>query len=482
MQGMLDLLKAVGMTGRLTDPEGNFTEAETAAVLDAYMRAREIGGVDINPQGFRQLIKYMKATAQTLNTSAILEAAILAPDVGFSTFGNQAQMLVRAFSGERATKMALEAQARWGLRTAVIDPNHPEGPNRLRPGALVDSVLMRENPSEWVRRHILGPNGVLQRMGINPATASPAAIADALAPLNSNMSAENVMLMFVQMQGELRNQMERALRLNRGRPMWERGQLDEAAEGSLWRGLQQARARIVDTMQSIGDNFANFGLPPINRFADLLQTVSDLTNPRTGNPAAAMGVLAGGVAGAFLLARGVLGRMGPWSRTLVGGGAGLLLGGGVGEAMMGAMIGRGFGASASGTAAVATAAAGAAGAVAGRAWITRFGAAVWRFGRSTTLWGLAGYYATELVTHWQTVSTNLKAIWAHLEKGRTDLAWRRWRGLAPPATGRGSARHRARRLAVLRHLQADRGLHLRRRQQPQAVLRRVRQRREAVAR
>ena len=29
-EGMLDLLKAVGMTGRLTDPEGNFTEQETA--------------------------------------------------------------------------------------------------------------------------------------------------------------------------------------------------------------------------------------------------------------------------------------------------------------------------------------------------------------------------------------------------------------------------------------------------------------------
>jgi hypothetical protein len=69
-------------------------------------------------------------------------------------------------------------------------------------------------------------------------------------------------------------------------------------------------------MQSIGDTFSDFVLPPINRFADLLQTISDLTNSRTGNPAAAMGVLAGGAAGAFMLARGVLGRMGPWSRTL----------------------------------------------------------------------------------------------------------------------------------------------------------------------
>jgi hypothetical protein len=220
MQGMLDLLKAVGMMGRLTDPEGNFTEQETAAVVDAYLRAREIGGVDINPQGFRQLIKYMKSSAQTINTQAILEAALLAPDVGFSTFGHQSEMLIWSFAGSRATKMALEAQARWGLRTAAIDPRHPEGPNRLRPGALVDSELLRENPNEWWRNHILGPNGVLRRMGIDPLRASPAAIADALAPLNSNMSAENIALIFTQMQGELRNQMERALRLNRGRPMW----------------------------------------------------------------------------------------------------------------------------------------------------------------------------------------------------------------------------------------------------------------------
>jgi hypothetical protein len=135
MQGMLDLLKAVGMTGRLTDPEGNFTEAESAAVLDAYLRAREIGGVDINPQGFRQLIKYMKATAQTLNVDAILEAALLAPDVGFSTFGNQTAMLIRGLPAaapprKRSRRRPAGACAR--LRSIPAIPPAPTSCERVR--------------------------------------------------------------------------------------------------------------------------------------------------------------------------------------------------------------------------------------------------------------------------------------------------------------------------------------------------------------
>jgi hypothetical protein len=425
MTGMLDLLKAVGMTGRLTDADGTFTEQETANVLDAYLRAREIGGVDINPQGFRQLIKYMKASAQTLSTSAILEAALLAPDVGFSTFGNQANMLIRSFSGARATKMAQEAQARWGLRTAEIDPNHPEGPNRLRAGALVDSVLMRENPTEWVRKHVLGPQGVLRRMGIDPATAAPAAIADALAPLNSNMSAENIMLMFVQMQGELRNQMDRALRLNRGRPMFERGQIDDAAEGGIWTGLQRARARIVDSMQSIGDNLTDFVLPPLNRFADVLGKISEWTNPRTGNPAVSMGVLAGGGVGAFLLARSVIGRMGTWPRTLIGGGAGALLGGGIETALMGALMARGIGGTAAGAGAAA------AGAAAGRAWGGRFVAAaggLLRGLRSMTLWGVGTSALVGIVSNWETIQTRLIAIFGEIKAAAPTWLWGEGKG------------------------------------------------------
>ena len=139
---------------------------------------KEIGGVDVNPHGFRMMIKYMKASAQTLTPAGDPGGGLLAPDVGFASFGTQTHSWSASFAGDRATKTALEAQARWGLRTSRIDPNHPEGPNKLRVGALVDSVLLRENPSEWFRKHIVGPGGVLERMGLDraygPNAASPA--------------------------------------------------------------------------------------------------------------------------------------------------------------------------------------------------------------------------------------------------------------------------------------------------------------------
>jgi hypothetical protein len=419
MQGMLQLLRAVGLTGRLTDAEGNFTEQESAAVLDAYLRAREIVGADINPGGFLQLVKYMKSLAQTLSVPAILEAAVASPDVGHSTFGNQAAMLVRGLASSRATAMALEAQARWGLRTAEIDPRHPAGPHRLRPGALVDSVMMRDNPMEWWRKHILGRGGVLERMGLDPVRSSPAAIADALAPLFSNVSGENIANMFTQQQAEWRNQIERALRLNRGRPMWEmvdsdgrRLPLDEAAAGSVWSGLQRARARILDAMQSIGDNLTDFVLPPLNRFADILHTVSDLTNPRTGNPAVGMGVMAGGAVGAFMLARGILGRMGPWGRLLAGGAGGWMLGGDASTALMGALVARGMSAGAA-PAAGAVGAAAVAGAAAGRAWGGRYLAvagSILRGLRSMTLWGIGTTAVTEVITHWESIRARILGI------------------------------------------------------------------------
>jgi hypothetical protein len=191
----------------------------------------------------------------------------------------------------------------------------------------------------------------------------------------------------------------------------------------MWTGLQRARARIVDAMQSIGDNLTGFVLPPLNRFADALQKVSDWTNPRTGNPAVGMGVMAAGGVGAFLLARSLLARMGPWSRTLIGGTGGLLLGGDVSSLLMGAMIGRGFGSGGGINPALAagTAAAGTAGAMAGRAWGGRFmTAARWmlRGLRSMTVWGLAATAATEVVTNWETISERVKKIWEDLEQAR----------------------------------------------------------------
>jgi hypothetical protein len=179
-------------------------------------------------------------------------------------------------------------------------------------------------------------------------------------------------------------------------------------------------------MQSIGDNLTDVVLPPLNRFADLLHNISDWTNPRTGNPAVGMGVMAAGGVDAFLLARSLLGRMGPWGRTLLGGAGGMLLGGDVSSLLMGAMIGRGFGSAGGISTALAgtgAAAAGVAGAAAGRAWGTRFLGAIARFARGTLVWSAVGVGASEIVTHWDKISRDLKGIWEDLRKSAPTWLW-----------------------------------------------------------
>lgn len=284
--GMLRLLRGIGLSGRLTDADGNLTETEASGFLDAYTRARIIGGSDVNPDQAFQLVKYMKSMGQTINQEALLEAFIAMPDLRGSTYGNQLNMLTRQLAGGRSTKEALEAQKQAGLRSGAIERDHPAGPNIFRGGPLVDSELMRSNPSAWFRTHIMGPEGFIRRQGLDPRRSSAAAIADTLAPLFSNSSAENIANMIVNQQQEWQNQVRRAHRIPSDPetglvdPRFTRG----VSRDSLWSGLQEARAQIINTLTSVGDSFKDFLLPPLFKFADSLGWIAEKLDPRTGNP------------------------------------------------------------------------------------------------------------------------------------------------------------------------------------------------------
>jgi hypothetical protein len=123
-----------------------------------------------------------------------------------------------------------------------------------------------------------------------------------------------------------------------------------------------------------------------------------------------MALLGGALGGGFWLLRGMLGRMGPWSRTLLGGAAGMALGG-QGEAMLGALLGRSIGSS---TAVAVGAAGGAAGAVFGGRFVRAVGALL-RGVRSFAFWTIPSLGIGLIVDHWTTVSARLQAIWADLQ-------------------------------------------------------------------
>lgn len=335
-KGMLSLVRALGITGRLTDNEGNINVKESKQWLDAFKRAKIIGGADITADQAFQAAKYMKTTGQTLTADAWLEAMIAMPDLRGNTYGNQLNMMRKQLTGT-ATKEALQAQAKAGLIDGAIDPKSPAGPNKFKYGATKDAELLMENPSQWIRTHLM--EGYLQKqLGFDLKTVKPSEVATALKPLFSNSSAENIVNMIVNQLAEWQNQVRRAKALNIDDPKyWKdlRGQ-------SGWVGLQEVRAQLVNVMSSISENF-KFLLPVVHSVSDAMGKLAGILDPKTGNAAARAGLIGGGLIGGGLLARSLLSRVGPLGRMIAGGATGGLLGGDITSILLGGLMARGLG-------------------------------------------------------------------------------------------------------------------------------------------
>jgi hypothetical protein len=431
--GMLSLLRAIGLSGRLinnngrlalVDPNDPNSSIQASEFLDAYMRARIVGGRDVTPDQVFQVMKYLKASGQSLDLSSLLTTFIAMPDIRGSTFGNQLNMLVRGLTGG-STQAAQRALAAGGL--GRITASEASGPHSF---AVVDEVMLRENPFAWFARHIMGPQGYLARSGLDPNTATMAQITTALRPMFSNQSAMNVATMIVGQWREWQGQTTLALRQNLT------AEARQTLSGSgMWPGLMRAQSALQDVLGSVAENFKLILVPALSQIETGLKKLASWIDPTTGNPALSLGILGAGLAGGVWALRGMAGRMGPWSRTLAGGAAGFLLGGGgVGEALMGALLGRQL-------AGTSAAVAGAAGAAAGMAWGGRFMTAVrWiiRGARSMLFTGLAISAVVGIVENWETVKARLIAIWEDLR--RAAPAWAGGQGEGWGALVQGPAR------------------------------------------
>jgi hypothetical protein len=311
-------------------------------------------------------------------------------------------MLVRQLTGT-ATQAAQQAMARGGLGT--ITERNASGPHGFQ---VVDEEMLRSNPGDWFQRHIVGPQGYLRRMGLDPLRSSAAQIATAMRPLFSNQSAENIANMIINQRQEWMNQIRNALSLD----LREETRISHE-RNSLWTQLTAVRSQASGALGEIIGRFRPFILTPLQTAADLLTGIAKLVNPRTGSDIAAYGLFGGAAVGGWMLARSLARSMGPLGRTAVGGGLGLLLGGGgVVEAVTGALLLRGMGGSATATAVTAAATAAAA------TWGGRFLAVAGRIlrgGLRFTLGSIAIGGLAAVVENWEAVKTRLLAIWDELK-------------------------------------------------------------------
>jgi len=306
------------------------------------------------------------------------------------------------------TQASLQALERAGL--GRITDRTASGPHGFQ---LVDEEMLRENPFAWFAKNVMGPQGFLRRAGLDPRTAGMAQVQTAMRQaFGSNQSAFNIATMMVGQWREWADQTGIARLANLTADARQ-----QHAGGSSWHQLNSARSALQDAMGSVAENFKTLLNPALESATAGLKKLSSWVDPRTGNPVLSTGVLAGGGIAAFMMARNILRMMGPWQRTLIGGGLGYLLGGPT-EALMGALVGRGMGA-AGGSAAGA---AGVAGAATGAAFGGRFMAAVRFIARGvgsllkgSIIGGAVGLGITQIIDHWEDVKTRLLAIWADLK-------------------------------------------------------------------
>jgi hypothetical protein len=415
--GMLSLVRAIGLSGRLVDNEGRLSlldpnnpdsPIQASAFLDAYMRARIVGGRDVTPDQVFQVMKYLKASGQSLDLDSLLTTFVAMPDIRGSTFGNQLNMLIRTITGG-GTQASLQALERAGL--GRITDRTASGPHGFQ---LVDEEMLRENPFAWFAKNVMGPQGFLRRAGLDPRTAGMAQVQTAMRQaFGSNQSAFNIATMMVGQWREWADQTGIARLAN----LTGEARRQHAGESS-WHQLNSARSALQDAMGSVAENFKTLLNPALESATAALKKLSSWVDPKTGNPVLSTGVLAGGSIAAFMMGRNILRMMGPWQRMLIGGGLGYLLGGPT-EALMGAMVGRGMGA-AGGSAAGA---AGVAGAAAGAAFGGRFMTAVRFIARGvgsllkgSLIWGAVGFGITQIIDNWEAVKTRLLAIWEDLRQ------------------------------------------------------------------
>ena len=384
------------------DPNNPNSPIQASEFLDVYMRARMVGGRDVTPDQVFQVMKYLKAAGQSLDIGALLTTFIAMPDIRGSTFGNQLNMMIRGLTGG-ATQAALQAAARAGLGT--ITERTASGPHGFQ---VVDEVMLRENPFAWFARHIMGPQGVLRRAGLDPNTASMAQITTALRPIFSNQSAMNIATMIVGQWREWQGQVQNSLRLS-----LTPGAREDTASGSLWHGLLSARSALIGALGAIAKNFELILLPAANSVAGALRKVAEWTDPRTGSRWLSMGLLAAGGVGGFMLLRRLMGATGPLGRILLGTGLGFAVGGSFVEAMLGGLMMRNIGSSLAGGAAGGAAAA--AGATLGRRLLRGLWAVMRRI-PGFLLFGAVVSGIAAIADNWDAVKVRVLAVWEELRK------------------------------------------------------------------
>lgn len=149
-------------------------------MLDAYIKAQQITGKDMDPEAFALAVKYSRASGKVFSKKFLQEMVpFLISETNGSDTGNQLRAMFDTFIADVATKKSLKEQGRLGLRNDK--------------GGIVDADKFAEDPIKWINETIV-PALIKDGVDVN----SNVELSQAVSQLASNRLAKDFIMRAVQ--------------------------------------------------------------------------------------------------------------------------------------------------------------------------------------------------------------------------------------------------------------------------------------------
>jgi len=256
-----------------------------AQMLDSYIKAQQITGADMDPEAFRQAIKYARTSGKVFSAQFLQDMVpFLIAESGGQDTGNQLRATYDTFLGRVTTKKALDRQTHLGLRG--------------KDGAVTDRDLFVQDPIEWIHKNIVP---ALEKQGIDIQDAG--AVGEAVSGLASNRLAKDFLMRAIMQRDiyrRLADMMKGAVGLEGA------ADVDALDPFSAFKGFKDAMSNLsaaVLPMEGI--------VTGLNSFSDTINRIRDAY--KDGDPLAKAGVIGTAAVGvgapAFVFGKAIYGLM-----------------------------------------------------------------------------------------------------------------------------------------------------------------------------
>ncbi len=295
VEGVATFIRGLGQAGYLQDAKGDFNP-EVLKYIDAFTSAKVSEGAQINWNDAFQLLKQAKTSGQSLTPEGFFMQLLAAADVGAPTQGTQLNMATKTFAGE-TTKKAIQAQEAAGLREeGKLVKSGAVGKKTTftyEAGKLKDEELFRENPSDWIRKYILGPGGFLEKQGLSNS-GDTAKVISALDPLSGNRNSDDFLAKAVLQFQEALIKNEKYFQ----NPITDK-ELNNIDATSSWVQWQETTNQLITLFGLVGDKLEGVFIPVINKVGQAADWLTGIVDGRTKGQMQDYALLAGAGAGAI---------------------------------------------------------------------------------------------------------------------------------------------------------------------------------------